>query len=171
MATHSSVLVWRIPGTAEPDGLPSMGLHRVRHDWSDLAAAAAAAAGKESTCNAGDLGSIPGLGRSTGEVFWPREFHGPFSPWGHKEADTTERISLSWMARGCWISRENGSFLSLEGSCCGSVPPADTPTARAGVRNKQVWIILCLLWAGVWAAPHWALRGSSPPSWNLWPEV
>ena len=40
MATHSSVLAWRIPGTAEPGGLPSMGLHRVGHDWSDLAAAA-----------------------------------------------------------------------------------------------------------------------------------
>ena len=39
MATHSSVLSWRIPGTAEPGGLPSMGSHRVRHDWSDLAAA------------------------------------------------------------------------------------------------------------------------------------
>ena len=38
MATHSSVLAWRIPGTAEPGGLPSMGSHRVRHDWSDLAA-------------------------------------------------------------------------------------------------------------------------------------
>ena len=41
MATHSSVLAWRIPGPGEPGGLPSMGLHRVRHDWSDLAAAAA----------------------------------------------------------------------------------------------------------------------------------
>ena len=41
MATHSSVLAWRIPGTAEPGGLPSMGSHRVGHDWSDLAAAAA----------------------------------------------------------------------------------------------------------------------------------
>ena len=40
MATHSSVLAWRIPGTGEPGGLPSMGSHRVRHDWSDLAAAA-----------------------------------------------------------------------------------------------------------------------------------
>ena len=43
MATHSSVLAWRIPGTGEPDGLPSMGSHRVRHEWNDLAAAAAAA--------------------------------------------------------------------------------------------------------------------------------
>ena len=39
MATHSSVLAWRIPGTGEPVGLPSMGSHRVGHDWSDLAAA------------------------------------------------------------------------------------------------------------------------------------
>ena len=44
MATHSSVLVWRIPGTGEPGRLPSMGPHRVRHDWSGLAAAAATAA-------------------------------------------------------------------------------------------------------------------------------
>ena len=43
MATHSSVLAWRILGTAEPGGLRSMGSHRVRHDCSDLAAAAAAA--------------------------------------------------------------------------------------------------------------------------------
>ena len=42
MATHSSVLAWRIPGTREPGELPSMGSHRVGHDWSDLAAAAAA---------------------------------------------------------------------------------------------------------------------------------
>ena len=36
MATHSSVLAWRIPGTGEPGGLLSMGLHRVGYDWSDL---------------------------------------------------------------------------------------------------------------------------------------
>ena len=41
MATHSSVLAWRIPGTGEPGGLLSMGSHRVGHDRSDLAAAAA----------------------------------------------------------------------------------------------------------------------------------
>ena len=43
MATHSSVLAWRIPGMAEPGGLPSRGLHRVGQDWSNLAAAAATA--------------------------------------------------------------------------------------------------------------------------------
>ena len=42
IATHSSILTWRIPGTEESSGLPSMGSHRVGHDRSDLAAAAAA---------------------------------------------------------------------------------------------------------------------------------
>ena len=49
MATHSSVLAWRIPGTAEPGGLPSMGSHRVWHDWSDLAAAAACVSTADTT--------------------------------------------------------------------------------------------------------------------------
>ena len=59
-------------------------------------------AGKESACNAGDLGLIPGLGRFPQRkerlltpVFWPGEFHGLYSPWGHKESDKTERLSLS----------------------------------------------------------------------------
>ena len=66
-------------------------------------------AGKESACNAGDLGSISGLGRSPREgkgyplqegkgypfpVFWPGEFHGLYSPWGRKESDMTEQLSL-----------------------------------------------------------------------------
>ena len=58
--------------------------------------------GKESACNAADPGSIPGLGRSTGEEKWlptplllPGESHGQksllgYSPWGRKELDTTE---------------------------------------------------------------------------------
>ena len=45
MATHSSVLAWRIPGTGEPGGLLSKGSHRVGHDGSNLAAAAAASLG------------------------------------------------------------------------------------------------------------------------------
>ena len=80
MATHSSVLAWRISGTEEPGGLPSMGSHRVRHDLSDLAAAAAvgfpgSSAGKESACNARDSGSIPGSGRSPGEwIGYPLQY-------------------------------------------------------------------------------------------------
>ena len=59
-------------------------------------------AGQESAYKAGDLGSIPGLGRFPWRrervptpVFWPGEFHGLYSPWGHKELDTTQRLSLS----------------------------------------------------------------------------
>ena len=140
MATHSHVLAWRIPGTGEPGGLLSMGLHRVRHNWSDLAVTEhtvthsreisptfsslsltswnpsipgklgqlvtyslpafptpsltchpqavgrgfpGGSGGKKSTCDAGDLGLIPGLGRFPWRrerlltpVFWPGEFHG-----------------------------------------------------------------------------------------------
>ena len=60
--------------------------------------------GKESACIAGDLGSIPGLGRSSGEgkrklptpVFWGGEFHGLYSPWGCKELDKTKLIDLGY---------------------------------------------------------------------------
>ena len=73
MAAHSSVLAWRIPGMAEPGGLPSVGSHRVRHDWSALAAAAAADCG------------LPGFsvreegspGKNTG-VYWPVLVATPF---------------------------------------------------------------------------------------------
>ena len=50
MATHSSVLAWRIPGTGEPGGLPSMASHRVGYDRSDLAAAAAYLNGLQYSC-------------------------------------------------------------------------------------------------------------------------
>ena len=50
MATYSSVLAWRIPGKVEPGGLSSLGSHRVGHDWSDLAAAAAALGGGGFLC-------------------------------------------------------------------------------------------------------------------------
>ena len=79
MATHSSVLAWRIPGTGEPGGLPSMGLHRVGHNWIDLAAV------------------LPG--NSHGR----RSLVG-CSPRGRTESDTTERLhfhfSLSCIGEG-----------------------------------------------------------------------
>ena len=65
-------------------------------------------AGEESACNAGDLDSIPSLGRSPGEgkrlptpVFLPGEFHGLYSPWGHKKLDRTEWLSLSDLGYCC----------------------------------------------------------------------
>ena len=76
MATHSSVLAWRIPRTKEPGGLPSIGSHRVGHDCSDLAAAAVklwasevALVVKTPPANTGDIrdvDSIPGSERSPG---------------------------------------------------------------------------------------------------------
>ena len=65
--------------------------------------------GKEFACNVGDLGSIPGLGRSPWRkewlptpVFWPGELHGlrslaSYSPWGHKDLDMTEQLPLSFI--------------------------------------------------------------------------
>jgi len=58
MATHSSVLAWRIPGMGEPGGLPSMGSHRVEHDWGNLAAAAAAAQTKSAFLLTPNLGQV-----------------------------------------------------------------------------------------------------------------
>ena len=49
MAPHSSTLTQKIPGMGQPGGLPSMGSHKVGHDWNDLAAAAAAAAAAAET--------------------------------------------------------------------------------------------------------------------------
>ena len=71
MATHSSVLAWGIPWTEEPGGLPSMGSHRIGHDWSDLAAATTqtgfpGGGGGFPLANAEDSSSIPGLGRFPG---------------------------------------------------------------------------------------------------------
>ena len=76
MATHSSVLAWRIPATGEPGGLPSKESHRVGHDWSDLAAAAAAAAagfdpGLEET-GSYELLNASGLGRGISHKWWRR---------------------------------------------------------------------------------------------------
>ena len=82
MATHSSILAWRIPWTEEPSGLPSMVSQRVGHGdswvgkfpWRSgrlptpvFLGFPGGSDGKESACNAGDLDSIPGLGRSPGE--------------------------------------------------------------------------------------------------------
>ena len=74
-------------------------------------------AGKESSCNEGDLGSIPGLGRSSWRrerlptpVFWPGEFHGLNSPWDGKESDMTERLSLHFTPLHFTIIKETKSL-------------------------------------------------------------
>ena len=96
MATHCSVLAWRIPGMGEPGGLPSMGSHRVGHDWSDLAAAAAGgASAKEPACQC-RRHKIPGRRKwQPTPVFLSGGSRGQrslvgYGPWGCKELDTTE---------------------------------------------------------------------------------
>ena len=66
MATHSSILAWRIPWTEKPVGQQSMGLQGVEHNLVSVDFPGGSD-GKASAYNAGDLGSIPGLGRSPGE--------------------------------------------------------------------------------------------------------
>ena len=67
MATHSSILVWRIPWTEEPDGLQSMGSQRIGHDQATFTFSAglgfpAGSVIKNPPANAGDVGSVPELG-------------------------------------------------------------------------------------------------------------
>ena len=97
LATPSSVLAWRIPGAGEPGGLLSMGSHRVGLDWSDLAAAAAAA------------GLTWRRRWHPTPVLLPGKSHGRrslegCSPWGFEESDMTERLhfhfSLSCAGEG-----------------------------------------------------------------------
>ena len=115
MATHSSVLAWRIPGTVEPGGLPSMGSHRVRHNWIDLPAAAAATiliietvgfpGGSVVNCPPASAGNrrcgfdpwvrkIPWRRKwHPTPVFLPGESHGQrslsgYSPWGPQKSQT-----------------------------------------------------------------------------------
>ena len=93
MATHRSILAWRIPGTGEPGGLPSMGSHGVGHDWSDLAAAL------QKTLFDLWVWKIPWRREwQPTAVFLRGEFHGQrslagYSPWDHKESDTTKRLT------------------------------------------------------------------------------
>ena len=79
MATHSSVLAWRIPGTAEPGGLLSMGLGRVGHDWSDLAAGAAATGKREGKQN--HLGRVSDYSTDLTRIIQPLDGLGALGQW------------------------------------------------------------------------------------------
>ena len=112
MATHSSVLAWRIPGTGEPGGLPSM--CRTESDTTE-----ATQQQQQQFKPQGKLSWLrirlqcrrPGFDPWVGKipwrrerlptpVFWSEEFHGWYSSWGRKELDTTERFSLSLSSPG-----------------------------------------------------------------------
>ena len=108
MATHSSVLAWRIPGTREPGGLPSMGSHRVGHDWSDLAAAAAACRRCKRHGFDSWVGKIPWRREwQPSPVFLPGEIHGQrnlvdYSPWGCKSPTGFSDYTTTTTTVFCW---------------------------------------------------------------------
>ena len=120
MATHSSILAWRIPGTGEPGGLLSMGWHRIRHDWSDLAA-----------------GAVYPFSRGS---FWPRyqtrvsciagEF---FTRWATREAWRSGAAGIYSAAQQCqgWWLCSSLAFTSMS--------PNDfySSTSKASVRKKR----------------------------------
>ena len=97
--------------TGEPDGLPSMGLHRVGHDWSNLAVAAGGGSdSKVSACNAGDLGLVPGSGRSPGWRKWqpiPVLLPGKFLGWRNlvDQSPWDRRVGHDWA-----VSLVHGDF-------------------------------------------------------------
>ena len=111
MATHSASLAWRIPWTEEPGRLQSMGLHRVGHNWSNLARMHDGSDGTESACSVDDLGLIPRLARSPGRGHDnPLQYsslenpHGQrslagYSP-GFTELDITERLNTAQHCAG-----------------------------------------------------------------------
>ena len=156
MTTHSGVLAWRIPGMGEPGGLPSMGSHRVRHDWGDLAAAAARVSAYQVTlvvknmpANAGDIEMwVPSLSwedpleedREPASAFLPGELHG-HSPWGHKESEMTERLTLSLSFGGTKIpytmEQLDGRATTTESKCHSYTPCTE--------RKDPIWWmkILC----------------------------
>ena len=108
MATHFSVLAWRIPGMGEPGGRPSMELHRVRHDWSDLAAAA----GKETE----DTDDFKEIRCEKGKVI---EESGSFDD-SQYHINRNKSWEKSWQIQGrwwsdceCWQGRKDGCLRFL----------------------------------------------------------
>ena len=89
MATHSSVLAWRSPGTGDPRGLQSMGSHRVGHDGSDSAAAAAHTGSNSSTSSSTvlkiQIKSNP-LSQFQDSPLWPCQMKAWFSHLENRDA-------------------------------------------------------------------------------------
>ena len=135
MATHCSVLAWRIPGTAEPDRLPSMGSHRVGHNWSDLAAAAAAYGSQEAPF-ATPSWSLSSLFLKTEPVQNPVSTH-PLAATskGFRVCSSTFRTVL------CWYFQKSAARASLLSSCTYPAPsPLLWPSSRLFGRLGVSWL-------------------------------
>ena len=111
MATHSSVLAWRIPGMGEPGGLPSMGSHRVGHDWSHLAAAA------DSTLKSRDI-TLSTKVRLVKAIVFSVVMYGCES-WTikkaeHRRIDAFELWCWRWLLRVPWTARRSNQSILKE---------------------------------------------------------
>ena len=140
MATHSSVLAWRIPGTAHPGGLPSMRSHRVGHDWSDLAAAAAENHETNSTDDINQQNPIIyGTSHPPKAEYilfkYPQNtfLNGPH--YGHKTNLKTKNVKEIRSYRGCFLTTVN---LKLE------------IVNTKGRKSPNVWKLSNTLWNNPW---------------------
>ena len=116
ISPNLSLLVWKMSMIASTEKMVRCNIYIHGAIGSD---------GKESTCNAGDLGSVPGLGTFPGEgngyplqYFFPGEFHGQrslvdYSPWDHKESDTTEQLTLFMSINIKYFSKLPGYLFSV----------------------------------------------------------
>ena len=139
LATHSSILAWRIPWTKEPGRLQPVGSQRIRQDWRDLACvgfnkivaplSSWAFLVVQLVKNPSAIWEtwVWSLGwkilwrreRLPTPVFWPGEFHGLYNPWGRKKSDATQRLSLSL---SLWQLRKGGKREGFPGGASGKEP-------------------------------------------------
>ena len=160
MATHSSVLAWRIPGMGEPNGLLSMGSHRVGHDWRDLAAAAAAAAMWETQI--WSLGWEDPLEKEMATHYsilawripWTEE-PGGLQFMGSRRVSMTEQLSLTHSFCATWVELSN-----CKRDLCVSLSPEP---------KYFLWKCLSTPYLG-WSSgsPKDSLGFSLLPKQNLW---
>ena len=131
MATHSSVLAWRMPGTAEPGRLPSVGSHRVGHYWSDLAAAAAAAAFRD-------------LILVTTWSYWQALFH--LSRWKMSWRISCQTCSRRTAKRSCWAgcASPQGHIVRSTSSTSPPAGQMGLPLMPCSTDISEMWLFLAV---------------------------
>ena len=159
---HSSVLAWRIPGTGEPGGLPSMGTHRVGHDWGDL----------QQQKGSGWLFTVPTCPHS-------------WSGWIRKTCFLGFSLTLSPSAKRPWLRNSSHGCTSWSSFLCAAGITWETPNQMIFLRlcSTLIYLLCKLLSLRHWLpGPNWAkgsvptLRGAPWPlkrvsadSWDLSP--
>ena len=151
MATHSRILAWRIPGTEEPGGLPSMGLHRVRHDWAtSLHSLHTLSLEKEMSTHSRIL---------AWRILWTERPGGPRST-------GSQRVRHDWSDWACTRTHQGSKCLLKETNLPKRYTQRRKPLERAlGFQQKGSW------WGEIWGlrlsvgwSPQWSLRKKD----NIW---